>query len=589
MKTLKRFRTYLFSFLLLAGLLLVACSLEEQLSESAGSEESLITKAVREYLIAQGAPADDIDVQIEEIDGGFARVHIISNDPVFLGSFTGFLQQVEGDWTTLLIGSGFNPEQVQSLGIPEQILPEGWILPVDLEPIDDSSNCPTPAAGIAAFASATHGYCLIYPESYVVEQPNPYETVLVIESLMNHTDPRVSITVEAANGRTAAQVVDGLLATLDTAVFDIERSETVIGGEEAIMLDNVPGQDINRQLFVVHEDILYHMMFTPFDASSTQAENLFGMVTGSLVFQTPLVLEPPAEGRSDHFAGLMADLAGAGGLIQETGEQIIQPFFAPAGQLVRLNGADLQIFEYQSAEAAAAEVALVAPDGGSVGSHMVTWMASPHFFNADRFIVLYVGDDVDVLTMLEAVLGSQFAGASQDSVGWVTNTSQRCNYSISYPPEMQVTDENAYSRTFGFKLDNPGGVARNFIYVSAIVPENRSLEAGSIYNYDPAEADILLGLQVGESKPSRDVANVVQWFTYQRLPDTPIGGHVAQTYENTQPWEFPDGTKEIRHYLSLNECTYLIGAYLDTAGSNQPGTISEELFNQIVATIRLTP
>jgi hypothetical protein len=60
-------------------------------------------------------------------------------------------------------------------------------------------------------------------------------------------------------------------------------------------------------------------------------------------------------------------------------------------------------------------------------------------------------------------------------------------------------------------------------------------------------------------------------------------------YANTQPWEFPAGTKEIRYYLKANGCTYLIGGYVDTTGSNQPGAINEELFNQVIATFRLTP
>jgi hypothetical protein len=78
-------------------------------------------------------------------------------------------------------------------------------------------------------------------------------------------------------------------------------------------------------------------------------------------------------------------------------------------------------------------------------------------------------------------------------------------------------------------------------------------------------------------------------FTYQRQSDTLISGYTAQTYENIQPWEFPGGTKEIRYYLSLNGCMYLIGSYLDTTQSNQAGAITEELFNQIVATIQLNP
>jgi len=173
--------------------------------------------------------------------------------------------------------------------------------------------------------------------------------------------------------------------------------------------------------------------------------------------------------------------------------------------------------------------------------------------------------------------------------GWATHTSQRCEYAISYPTEMQVTDNGAYSRILGFKLANPEEGARNFVYLSLIDQESPSMGEEIIYNYDPAEAEILLNMQVGESKAVREVANVASGFTYQRKPDTPISGQTAQTYENLQPWEFPGGTKEIRYYLSLNGCTYLIGGYLDTTRSDQPGAITEELFNQIVTTIRLIP
>lgn len=178
--------------------------------------------------------------------------------------------------------------------------------------------------------------------------------------------------------------------------------------------------------------------------------------------------------------------------------------------------------------------------------------------------------------------------------GWATHTSQQCEYAISFPPEMEVTDQNPYSQTLMFKLANPEEGARNFIYVSVIAPEIQNMvKAGiynnDVYNYDPAEADVLLNMQVGESKSSREVPNVESGFTYQRQPDTMIGDHAAQTYENLQPWEFPGGTKEIRYYMSLNGCTYLIGGYMDTTGLNQPGAITEDLFHQIIATVQLMP
>lgn len=177
--------------------------------------------------------------------------------------------------------------------------------------------------------------------------------------------------------------------------------------------------------------------------------------------------------------------------------------------------------------------------------------------------------------------------------GWATHTrSQSCGYVTSHPSEMQVIDEGAYSQTYAFRLDDPDAGARNFVYVSVIDPGIQSrIEEGSydyeVYNYDPAAAEILLNMRAGERKVVNPVADLAPWFTYERKPDTLIGGHPAQTYENIQPWEFPSGTKEIRHYLSLNGCTYLIGGYLETTSSEIPGAITEELFNQIIATFRL--
>jgi len=171
--------------------------------------------------------------------------------------------------------------------------------------------------------------------------------------------------------------------------------------------------------------------------------------------------------------------------------------------------------------------------------------------------------------------------------GWVTYTNQQCEYAISYPPEMEVGGEGTSGQSLAFKLDSPGRGPTNFIYVSMIDQESQTAGEEIIYNYDPAETEILLNMQVGDSEALRDIADVAPYFTYERKPDTTIGGYDAQAYENTQPWEFPEGTKEIRYYLTLNGCTYLIGGYLDTTGLNETGAIDEELFSQIVTTIQL--
>ena len=52
----------------------------------------------------------------------------------------------------------------------------------------------------------------------------------------------------------------------------------------------------------------------------------------------------------------------------------------------------------------------IASFGWSIGTTMVTWMDSPHFYNAGKIIVPYLGSDSAVAELLESVLGSQSAG-----------------------------------------------------------------------------------------------------------------------------------------------------------------------------------
>ena len=176
--------------------------------------------------------------------------------------------------------------------------------------------------------------------------------------------------------------------------------------------------------------------------------------------------------------------------------------------------------------------------------------------------------------------------------GWETYTSEgQCGYTISHPAGMEGTSQAMYSWTLTHAITEPTGIDPNFVYVS-VIPGDFQGGPGVIYNYDPAATERLLNMQVGESGSLYDdpnLADMAPWFTYTRLPDTTLSGQTAQTYENTQPWEFPPGTKEIRYYLQANGCTYLFGGYMTTADSGEPRAISQELFDDIIATFQVNP
>lgn len=98
------------------------------------------------------------------------------------------------------------------------------------------------------------------------------------------------------------------------------------------------------------------------------------------------------------------------GAAVEVGETVEQAFFSAGAQILKVNGADVQVFEYESVGQMESDAAQVAPDGGTVGTTMITWIGTPHFYRTGRILVLYIGDDAATLELLEKVLGPQFAG-----------------------------------------------------------------------------------------------------------------------------------------------------------------------------------
>ena len=117
---------------------------------------------------------------------------------------------------------------------------------------------------------------------------------------------------------------------------------------------------------------------------------------------------PPQSGGQARLASLM-DLLQSAGLSVTEGDQIEQPFFSTPGQILIVNGEDVQVFEYPDSASAENEAATISPSGSPIGTTMVTWVAPPHFYLQDQFIVLYVGDNNDITSALQQNLGEPIA------------------------------------------------------------------------------------------------------------------------------------------------------------------------------------
>ena len=111
----------------------------------------------------------------------------------------------------------------------------------------------------------------------------------------------------------------------------------------------------------------------------------------------------------DHVS--LVDTLRAQGLTVEPTGPISQPFFPIPGQTLKLNGQDIQVFEFQDSSVTESQAKEISPDGQSIGNTVVQWISPPHFFATGKIIVLYLGADPDLLKKLETALGKQIAGS----------------------------------------------------------------------------------------------------------------------------------------------------------------------------------
>ncbi len=160
--------------------------------------------------------------------------------------------------------------------------PDGAELPTDRAVLD----CLDATRDTVALVDQDRAFCLLYPDDYQVAEPNPDEVVLYAGSLMDVSRPKVFIQVADANGRTAAQAADAIVAEFGEGVA--RTFGVTVGSEVAERLDNVPGQDLSRQVIAVHGDKVYTFVFVPADEAQEEMyremETLYDLVLRSFRF-----------------------------------------------------------------------------------------------------------------------------------------------------------------------------------------------------------------------------------------------------------------------------------------------------------------
>lgn len=150
-------------------------------------------------------------------------------------------------------------------------------------PDSASTACPDAQNGLAILRAYDRGFCMLVPAPHTVFEVNQNELVVAKETMLNTTEPRLSIIVIAAEGRTAEEFADDIVAEM--AGFEIQRSNAEIADQPAVILDNVPGQDLNRRVLIVHNNRLYDLTISPMDHAEIEA--FYKAVINHLVLLAP--------------------------------------------------------------------------------------------------------------------------------------------------------------------------------------------------------------------------------------------------------------------------------------------------------------
>ena len=146
--------------------------------------------------------------------------------------------------------------------------------------------CPTPTSETKLLTNAEEGYCLLYPAEYSTTFPDQIVINPASDEGEMLGEAWLYIEITDATGRTAAQIADEGIAALGEG-FNITRFEVEVDGEQAVVVDGLPAQDSARQVFIVHNERLYNLIFMPWypnAAEPTPLENLYTMVMDTLHF-----------------------------------------------------------------------------------------------------------------------------------------------------------------------------------------------------------------------------------------------------------------------------------------------------------------
>jgi len=149
-----------------------------------------------------------------------------------------------------------------------------------------------PASGPGFFVHAESSFCLRVPDGFLVQTPMPGRTLIVTAAPPEDGGPapQLLITEEgSAGGRSTAEFAQERTGQILSAGIELQLGSILLGGEQAVSAEVVPGVAPARQAYVIHQDRVYVLTLLPLDPDrpepSAAAQRLWLSAVESFVFR----------------------------------------------------------------------------------------------------------------------------------------------------------------------------------------------------------------------------------------------------------------------------------------------------------------
>lgn len=213
---------------------------------------------------------------------------------------------------------------------------------------------------------------------------------------------------------------DGIPETLDVEDVSIMESYPV-QYRIKIAFDSSHGGFGNREGQMLTQVITPHkvdILVSEGDVISAVTDETWDELNHQYVLKKPQPKLPssdepvtPFDGTVTDYTSLIDAIQSRGVLVQYVDEIAAESSsFSVPIKVISVGGADVQVYEFQNESDAKASSMMISEDGTEIGTSIIRWIDTPHFYTKGNIIVLYVGQNPEITNLLESFLGKQFAG-----------------------------------------------------------------------------------------------------------------------------------------------------------------------------------